>query len=158
MELHFLRPGIDNSLGGQVDFKPSHPAFSVRFKASICKSTMNTDNAADNSMMYGAFARIQIRYEGQLERLAAVLAEALQLKSFNIDTDEDPPHQKFASAEALGWEAWLRTSFEHPPYNFSLWMETEIVAKLPDGMHDLSEWFAQFVTACCGVEASPERS
>jgi hypothetical protein len=106
----------------------------------------------------GAFARIIINYKGTLEQLAVVLAEALGLKPFVVETGEDPPHGEVAYAEALGWELWLKIASGSPSQNFSLRIETEhSFDEIIEGrMYDLSPWFSRLVTTLCEVDASPE--
>ena len=111
----------------------------------------------DSKTVFGAAARIAIRFDGTLEQLAENLAEALNLKSFNVEPDQDPPHKLIGSAEALGWEMWLEEDLENSPHRFRLRMETEHSMKeaFDGNMHDLSPWFAKLISTLCRVETLP---
>src|SRR6188768_3731200 len=89
---------------------------------------------------YGANAAIRIQFDGSLEQLAGKIGKALMVE-FEIQTDMEPPHAEFASAEAMGLEAWLTT-------------EESLVEEFNGRMHDLSKWLARYVTTLCEVQAT----
>jgi hypothetical protein len=112
---------------------------------------MNTNND-----IYGAFASILISYQGSMHLLATNLAEALNLGSFLIEPNEEPPYDERGSHEVLGWEIWLK----HEPGEGSLYrlsMETEhsLQETVNGNMHDLSPWLARLVSTLCDVQALP---
>ena len=90
--------------------------------------------------------------------LANELATALNLKSFDVEPTEYPPHENIGTTEAFGWEAWLKASFEHPPYNFHFEAVTEgsIIEEFKGRMHNLSPWMARLLESTCDVEAVPK--
>ncbi|PQO26550.1 hypothetical protein [Blastopirellula marina] len=110
--------------------------------------------------IFGGKACIAIRYEGTLDQLASTIEEALNLKAVTIETNEEPPHQRVASAESMGWEMWLEENSSVPPYNYRLRIETEhsLRESFEDRMFDLSPWFARLVTSLCDVKAYPVES
>ncbi|WP_157605044.1 hypothetical protein [Schlesneria paludicola] len=109
----------------------------------------------NSTNVYGAFVRVWIRYDGTLEQLANTLASKLQLNSFDVEPSADSPHVKVGMTEAFGWEAWLEEDAKYPPCNFILKMETEdTFAEIAQGkMHDLSPWFARFLSNSFDIEA-----
>jgi hypothetical protein len=111
----------------------------------------------ESKTVFGASACIAIRFDGTLERLAEKLAEALNLKTFDIEADQDPPHKMIGSAEALGWEMWLEEDLNESPHSFRLRMQTEhsIQEAFAGDMHDLSPWFARLISTLCNVDAMP---
>lgn len=105
--------------------------------------------------LFGARACILIQFDGTIDELAARLAEALNLKSFEVDVDEYPPHNRIGMAEALGWEAWLEEESVGSSRRFRLSMSTEVSGKLFDEMHNLSPWFACLIATMCDVATQP---
>ncbi|MES2790542.1 MAG: hypothetical protein V4719_13100 [Planctomycetota bacterium] len=93
-----------------------------------------------------------------MEQLASDLATALNLKSFVVEPNEDPPHEKIGSAEAFGWEALLQADSGGSPHDFRLRIETEnsITESFEGRMHNLSLWFARLLMALCDIEATPD--
>ena len=114
--------------------------------------------SSNHKTLYGAFACVYIRFDGDLEQLADTLALALNLKSFDVEASEEPPYEKIGSAESLGWEAWLQVDSGNPPYNYRLRIETEnsFRESFEGRMHDLSPWLARFLMAVGDIEAVPE--
>lgn len=105
--------------------------------------------------LFGARACILIQYSGTIDELAARLAEALDLKSFDVDVDEYPPHNRIGMAEAMGWEAWLEEESVGSSRSFRLSMSTEGSGKLFDEMHDLSPWLACLISTICHTTTQP---
>lgn len=107
--------------------------------------------------VFGATAVIGIQFDGTLDQLAAILAEALNLKSFTVEASEDVPHKRVGSAEAMGWEAWLEEESVALTHKFRLRLETEHSLKesFEGRMFDLSPWLARLISTVCGVIAQP---
>jgi len=107
--------------------------------------------------IYGAKAYVAIQFVGTFDQLATKLADALNLKEITIETNEEPPHQRIASAETMGWELWLEEDTNNPLHNFRLRIETEHAMKesFLGRMHDLSPWYARLVASQCDVKAQP---
>src|SRR5437764_736777 len=104
--------------------------------------------------IFGAKASILIKYEGDLASLASKLASALILADFEVSPRETPPHDIMASAESLEWQLWLDSTDFINTFQYSLRMETEdCLDELFKGqMHDLSPWFARFVSLVCDLD------
>lgn len=113
---------------------------------------------SNNEMtVFGGKACIAIQYEGPLEHLASTIAKKLNLKEFYIDTDIEPPHQRIAMAESMGWEMWLEENSNVSTYNYRLSMSTENSLKeVGEGkMFDLSPWLARLISSLCDVKTRP---
>lgn len=117
---------------------------------------MNID--ANNSQVYGATASVLIHYQGGLPELAKELVTALNLKSFDVEPREYPPHEDVGMAEAFGWEAWLKASSEYPPYNFHFEAVTQgsAIEEFEGKMHDLSPWLARLLESVSDIKAVPK--
>lgn len=116
-----------------------------------------------NTDSWGAKAIVQLRFDGSLQGIAELLQEVLQLKEFSFDTDQDPPHEEFASGEALGFEYWLYKSSTLEGYNFEFRVET--MRRIEDLVHgkmsDISLWLAKHISIFnieCGVHNSEEQT
>lgn len=111
-----------------------------------------------NPQIFGARARVKIIFSGDLAQLAEKLRLALTLNVFEIQNSEYPPYEPIASAESMGWEAWLRTSSTSEANCFILEMETEdSFLEIAHGKaYDLSPWLARFVTTLCDLNAVPD--
>ncbi|MGH9824633.1 MAG: hypothetical protein ACREDR_15455 [Blastocatellia bacterium] len=109
-----------------------------------------------NSEVFGAFASIHIRYEGDIRDLAKRLAAVLNLGTLTVEPDEYPPHQDIGSAEALGWELWLQPASDARGC-FILWLETEdaLDEVFYGRLYDLSPWLARLIAALCDLETEP---
>lgn len=107
-----------------------------------------------NLKVYGAKAAIYISFEGDLPSLASKLSAALLVSDFDVGPREIPPHDIMASGEYLGWELWLEQRQQEMPFQYSLRMQTEhsLAESFNDDMHDLSPWFARYVSLVCNVE------
>lgn len=105
--------------------------------------------------VFGAKASIHLRYEGDLQSLAAKLSSALMLPSFKVGQREDPPYDVMGSLEALGWELWLERTNSGRSFQYSLRMETEhsLEESFNDRMYDLSPWLARYVSSILDVDA-----
>jgi hypothetical protein len=128
----------------------------MRSTGSFTKDELMTGDVESNTV-FGASACIAFRFDGTLEQLAEKLADALNLKSFDIETDQDPPHKMIGSAEALGWEIWLEEDLEESPHCFRLRMQTEhsLKEEFDGDMHDLSPWLARLISMLINVDALP---
>jgi hypothetical protein len=104
---------------------------------------------------YGANASIRIQFDGSLDQLAGKIGKALMVE-FEIQTDMEPPHAEFASAEAMGLEAWLRREEVEGPscYLMTLTTEGSLGEEFNGRMHDLSKWLARYVATLCDVQAT----
>jgi hypothetical protein len=114
-------------------------------------------SSSTDADVYGSAACIKIQFDGTLEQLAARLASAPNLKSFEVAASEHPPYEAIGSAEAMGWQAWLETERNGAHGGFRLRIVTEHSFKeeFEGEMYDLSPWLARLVTALCDVKARP---
>jgi hypothetical protein len=110
-----------------------------------------------NREIFGAIATIHIVFQGTLRQLAEKLALALNISAFEVAPSEYSPHVDIGSVEVLGWEVWLKPEPGTAEGNFLLQIETEhAVDEIFHGrMHDLSPWFARFISVLCDVKATP---
>jgi hypothetical protein len=106
--------------------------------------------------VFGAFASVRIRFDGNLRSLADKLSTALNIGSFNVEPSEYPPHNETGSTEALGYELWLEAAKDKAGA-FDLRLETEhAVEEVFHGrMHDLSPWLARFLAMMCNLDVAP---
>ncbi len=109
-----------------------------------------------NESIFGARASVVFQFEGTLEVLASRLAVKLNLKSFDIDTDSEPPHRAFGMAEGMGWNAWLVERANRSTH-FCLMIETghSTDETFSGRIHDLSPWFARLISMYLNVQVEP---
>ena len=109
-----------------------------------------------NPEIFGAFASVRIRFDGNLQSLADKLCVALNISSFNVEPSEWPPYDLTGSAEALGWQTWLEAA-KTDPGSFDLRIETEhAVEEVFHGrMHDISPWLARYLAMMCNLSVTP---
>jgi hypothetical protein len=108
------------------------------------------------SKVFGARAKVFMRYEGEMKELSKKLSKGLILPDFLIEFREEAPYDLTGSCEALGFELWLNKTSEMDKYDFVLEMETELsYDELSlDQMHNLSLWLARFISRICDLETS----
>jgi hypothetical protein len=99
----------------------------------------------EGKAVFGASICIEIQFDGTIERLAEKLAVSLNLKEFDVEVDQYPPHKLIGSAEALGWEMWLEEESPHR-FRFSMKTEDSFREQFDGNMHDLSPWFARLIS------------
>jgi hypothetical protein len=109
--------------------------------------------------VFGAFASVRIRFDGNLRSLADQLSTALNIGNFNIEPSEYPPHNEIGSTEALGYELWLEAVSDQAG-TFNLRLETEhAVEEVFHGrMYDLSPWLARLLAMMCDLDVVPSTS
>ena len=109
-----------------------------------------------DSEIFGAFASVCIRFDGDLRSLADRLSTALNIGNFNVEPSEYPPHNESDSAEALGCELCLEVATATVG-EFNLRLETEhAVEEIFHGrMHDISPWLARFLAMTCDLDVAP---
>jgi hypothetical protein len=108
----------------------------------------------NNIEVYGAVASVRILFDGNLRTLAERLRVALNLSSVNVEPSEYPPYSEVGSAEALGWELWLKSTQSGC---YVLFLETEhALAEVSEGrLHDLSAWLARYLAMMCDLNVVP---
>lgn len=106
------------------------------------------------SKIFGAQAKVFMRYEGGIEALSKVISKGLILPDFSVESREDPPYDLTGSGETLGFEIWLNETNLIPGYSFVIEMRTEISNdELSLGqMHDLSLWLGRFISKICDID------
>jgi len=105
------------------------------------------------SKIFGAQAKVFMKYEDNLEGLSKVLSKGLLLSNFTVKFREEPPYELTGSCEALGFEIWLNEASIIPGYGYVIEMQTELSSdELSLGqMHDLSLWLARFSSKMCDI-------
>ncbi|MCG8310271.1 MAG: hypothetical protein MI975_22950 [Cytophagales bacterium] len=105
--------------------------------------------------VFGAKANVYLSFNGGIQDLAKTICKGLILPPFSFDTDEEPPHNLSGTCESLGFEIWLEESKEDSRFSYRLKVETElsIEESFNDHMHDLSAWFARYISQICGVKS-----
>ena len=105
--------------------------------------------------VFGAYASVCIHFDGTLKSLASKLSAALDIRGFDVNVDEYPPHNEIGSAGALGWELWLEATDAEGQFVLEA-RTTHAVEEIFHGrMHDLSPWFARFLAMMCDLEVTP---
>lgn len=106
--------------------------------------------------VFGAFASVRIRFNGNLQALGEKLGGAFNISSFKVEPSEYPPYHEIGSAEALGWELWIQAA-KLGVGIFDLRLETEhaVEESFHGRMHDLSPWLARFLAMMCDLEVTP---
>jgi len=110
-----------------------------------------------DQQIFGAFASVRIRSSGSLQALAEKLATTFNISGFNVEPSEYPPYNEIGSAEALGWELWLKESDQVGSFDLRLETEHAVQESYHGLMHDLSPWLARFLTMMCDLEVTPTR-
>jgi hypothetical protein len=111
----------------------------------------------NTELLYGAFACVSIRFDGDLKELSKKLALVLNLKSFDVEPSEEPPHEMIGMSESLGWEAWLKSKSGMSAFNYHLEIQTEhsFNEHFEGRMHDLSPWFARLLRDAGNLDVVP---
>lgn len=106
------------------------------------------------SKIFGAQAKVFMKYQGNLEELSTILSKGLMLSNFTVEFRQDPPYDLTGSCEALGFEIWLSESNIMPEYSYVIEMQTELSNdELSLGqMHDLSLWLGRFISKMCDID------
>ena len=105
--------------------------------------------------VFGAFAAVRIRFDGNLRCLTDRLSVALNISSFNVELNEYPPHNEIGSVEALGCEIWLEVDdTDSGVFNLRLETEDAVEEVFHGRMHDLSPWLARFLAMMCDLDVS----
>jgi hypothetical protein len=109
-----------------------------------------------DQQVFGAYAFVQIRFNGSLLALAQKVSAAFNISGFNVEPSEYPPYNEIGSAEALGWELSLKAA-EQSAGSFELRLETEhaVQESFHGQMHDLSPWLARFLGMMCDLDVTP---
>jgi len=105
--------------------------------------------------IYGAKAKIRIRFEGNLKELSLRLSKGLGLPDFEVESREDPPYDVMGSNEALGFEMWLEEqpdSQDSFHYSLTLSSQATFLETAQGRMYDLSAWFAKITSVLCGLD------
>ena len=106
--------------------------------------------------MYGAFAKLLIKSDLNIEKLGHKLKEKLGLSNLRIENNEYEPYNLVVYAEVLGFEITL-TEFnaekEWVDYSYILEVITsDSFEEIANGhMHDISLWMAHYIAITCGV-------
>lgn len=108
----------------------------------------------ENTNLFGAKALVYLKYDGEMEELAKVLSDKMEIPEIYFDTDMNPPHEVFGIGGALGFQFWLHKSTEFEDFNFEVQIETsmDVRDRFDNEMFDLSPWFAKQISAMCKIE------
>ncbi len=109
-----------------------------------------------DQQVYGAYASVQIPFNGSLLALSQKVSAAFNISGFNVEPSEHPPYDEIGSAEALGWELWLKAA-NNLAGSFELRLETQhaVQESFHGQMHDLSPWLARFLGMMCDLDITP---
>ena len=104
--------------------------------------------------LFGARALVYLKYDGEMEELAKVLSDKMEIPEIYFDTDMDPPHEVFGMGGALGFQLWLHESTDIEGFNFEIAIETSMDVRdhFDYEMFDLSPWFAKEISRRCEIE------
>ena len=106
--------------------------------------------------VYGAYAKVYIKYEGNLHEIGSHLEKCLEMQAFRFENREDEPYDLLGYAEMLGFEVqlqFLKANNKWPRYEYLFEAITtdsfdEIHRKQ---MHDISHWMARYIALMCKV-------
>lgn len=107
-------------------------------------------------MINGVKGKIEINFVGSIEDLVKKLKKDLMLNDLEIDTDQDPPHEMFATCEVLGFNVWLHKSGSTNGNYFELEIATsnDVKEVFSGQIADISQWFAKHVSLVSNLECS----
>ena len=104
--------------------------------------------------LFGARALVYLKYDGEIEELAKVLSDKMEIPGIYFDTNEEPPHELIGMSEFLSIELWLNKSDSVEGFNFEI--EIETFTKVEDRSKyerfDLSPWLAKEISSRCKIE------
>ena len=95
-----------------------------------------------------------MKYNGEIEKLAKLLSEKMEIPETYFDTHEEPPHEIYGMSEFAGFELWLNRSTQVEDFNFEIEMETSMAHRdrMDYELFDLSPWFAKEISRRCKIE------
>ncbi len=107
-----------------------------------------------NTNLFGAKALVYLKYDGEMEELARLLSDKMEIPEIYFDTDMDSPHEVFGMGGALGFQFWLNKSTEIEDFNFEVAIETSMEPRdrFDNELFDLSPWFAKEISRSCEIE------
>jgi hypothetical protein len=105
---------------------------------------------------FGAKATVYIKYESDLESLAGIFKNGLQLENIFIKNDQDEPFKPVAMCEVLGFEIWVQKSNEIIGFDYRMDVESylDINDKCDFEMFDLSPWLSKYIFTNLDLETS----
>ena len=108
----------------------------------------------ERTKIYGAYAAVFLKYDGELKMLGIKLSKELKLTEFYYDNDTDWPYEDVGMCEIMGFEIWLRKSRRFKSFSFSIEIETQISLNesFNDQMYDLSPWLARYISIMCDID------
>jgi hypothetical protein len=106
--------------------------------------------------IFGAKAKVLLRYDHDLKELTKVLSKGLILPDFTVEFREEHPFDLTASCEVLACQLWVNSTSTISNYNFILELETELSYNeiSLNQMYDLSAWLARFISKICDIDAA----
>ena len=113
-----------------------------------------------NKRIFGAKALVHLKFDGNLKKLSKKISDDLNLPKFFMKSDPDPPHDISAYCGCLGFDIVLSEVDGGGDHSFVLTIRTEhsLQEEWHDQMHDLSPWFARFLTVICDIETNVPNS
>lgn len=111
-----------------------------------------------NKEIFGAKAKVYIKFDGDLIELGEKLSSGLQLPEFYVKTDMDFPHKRLAMTEAFGIESTLTEVTLKGKWTHIFEFSTmhSLTESANDNMHDLSNWLARYIVDICSLDADIE--
>lgn len=109
--------------------------------------------------IFGARARVLIKYASGIRELADKIKGGLMLPSLEVDHSEYEPYELIGMGEVMGFQIWLNgvePTYQNivTGYNFELEISTGMCHEeiMNDRMYDLSLWLARFVSVMCHID------
>lgn len=98
-----------------------------------------------------------ITWDKDIEELCNYLQDKLRAPDLYIDTDQDPPHDKFITGEALFFEIGVIRIDDATTHQYEVIVESQSMGKyrFPDGFHDLSPWLVEWLNIAADLKAVP---
>jgi hypothetical protein len=103
---------------------------------------------------FGAKALVYLKYDGELEELAKLLSEKMEIPEIYMDSDTDSPHEVFGMGGALGFDLWLHKSTQIEGFQSEFKIRTSMEHRdfMDNEMFDLSAWLAKEISRRCEIE------
>lgn len=103
--------------------------------------------------VFGAKAKVYIKFDGNLLALGKVISKGLQIPDFWIKDDTELPYSSTAMSEAFGFESWLKKVDDDSwDYKFEMSTMHSTGEMFSGDMYDLSEWLRRYLEDICDLK------
>ena len=103
---------------------------------------------------WGAKAQVYLKFDGGINELSTSMSKGLLITQWSFDNDSDPPYERFAMFEVLGFEITIRPSTLNEKFRHEIEIITENCHDeiMRGRMHNISLWFGRYISLMCDIE------